>query len=82
MREALVRSTAIKGLKDPRIAMALLNMDALARASTSGRHAPQELAEEEEALLSRFLEREVRRRQGVIAPSRMSSDDMDDEAEE
>ena len=69
VREGLLRSIIATGMKKAGVAIALLKLAESARAPTGEPAPPSDvLAEEEEAVLSRFVEREMRRLRGGSGP--------------
>jgi hypothetical protein len=62
IREALVRSTALRALKDARIAILILNLDEAARAAAQNAQPQEGMTDDESEILLRYMEREFRRR--------------------
>ena len=83
VREALFRSAISTGMRNASVAIALLKLAELDRAFTGvPAQSPNDLADEEEAVLSRYLAREMRRRGGEGEPGYEPDDQSGDEAEE
>lgn len=61
MREALIRSVCVKALRDPRIALALLKLEAMRRDVTGEAEEPGTLLAEEDAALEAYVARAGRR---------------------
>ena len=78
VREALFRSIISTGMKNASVAIALLKLAEVAKSSDDPASTSDALAEEEEAVLSRFLEREMRRRRGDSGPGDADEDEEAD----
>ena len=61
IREALIRSLCFRAMKEPRIALSLLKLDAMRRAAPDEGEDLSALLAEEEAALDAYLARERRR---------------------
>ncbi|WP_158807986.1 DUF5681 domain-containing protein [Beijerinckia sp. L45] len=76
MHEALARTVCVKGLKDPRIALTLLKLAAFQMGQPGTSDAPDTAdLEAEEAALSRYIERQIRRQaRGDLQPGLRAND--------
>ena len=76
--EALFRSIISTGMKNAGVAIALLKLVEIAKSSNDPASTSDALAEKEEAVLSHFLEREMRRRRGDSGPGDPDEDEKAD----